>query len=220
MIWAKNEINERIYASPKLKASCPLCNKEVISKCGSIKIRHWAHKKELDCDSWSEGETEWHLNWKNNFPKECQEFIMGKHIADVRTKSRTIIEFQNSPISPENIIEREDYYHKMVWVINGQTLCRGMNLRKKKGIITFRWKHPPKSFWSSTKNLFIDFSDFQEESGTWVKENDYMNYTGYWKKEADEMKREIFWIKKLHKNIPCGGWGEMISKEEFIRRFS
>lgn len=57
MIWAiKN--NERITASPNQTASCPICNQEVISKCGLIKIWHFAHKNNLECDTWSEGENE------------------------------------------------------------------------------------------------------------------------------------------------------------------
>ena len=43
MIWA-NKNNERIKATPKDKANCPICNEEVIAKCGSIKIWHWSHK--------------------------------------------------------------------------------------------------------------------------------------------------------------------------------
>ena len=67
MIWALKE-RERIKAAPKKEAICPTCLKEVIAKCGRIKVWHWAHKSKLDCDSFSEPETEWHINWKNNFP--------------------------------------------------------------------------------------------------------------------------------------------------------
>jgi len=240
MKWAlKND--ERILAEPKSKAKCPICNDEVISKCGSIKIWHWSHKANKDCDNWYEPETEWHLNWKNEFPKECQEFTMGKHRADIRTNDRWIIELQNSSISSEDIIEREKYYKRMIWLLNGETLGKGLILKKKNGIITFRWKNPPKSWWNSKKEIYVDFSDKQKEKSTWIEEyTDYSyywdevyngrydedekeeygeTYGGYYKIEGEGMDREIFYIKKIYHNIPCGGWGILISKEDFLSKF-
>jgi Competence protein CoiA-like family len=73
---------------------CRRCNGEVIAKCGTHRVAHWAHRGMRDCDTWAEKETDWHRAWKNNFPAECQEFIQHdeqsgeKHIADVRTVGR------------------------------------------------------------------------------------------------------------------------------------
>ena len=78
MIWAiKN--NERIKATPKNRAICPLCEDEVIAKCGRIKKWHWCHKKDFTCDSFGESETKWHIEWKELFPKEQQEKIIIKN---------------------------------------------------------------------------------------------------------------------------------------------
>jgi ribosomal protein L33 len=57
-------------------------------KCGKIKVHHWAHKNDLNCDSWREPETEWHRQWKNRFPNDWQEVVKfdkegNKHVADV-----------------------------------------------------------------------------------------------------------------------------------------
>lgn len=248
MIWAILD-NQRIEATPKQKALCPLCNQEVISKCGSIKIWHWAHKQQEECDSFGEPESEWHLSWKNQFPKECQEVTIEKciseycynshettgqdghapcnhincndcefviHRTDVKTEEGIIIEFQNSPLSFEKIEERETFYDNMIWVLNGNELCRGLILRKKKSkiiadpkdegafydyenkcyskytgkeFISFRWKSPPKSWWVAKKLIYVDFGDF------------------------------LFLIKKLYPNIPCGGWGVVLSKKEFLDKF-
>lgn len=197
MIWACNKHHQGIKkeASPKDTGFCPICDDDVIAKCGEINTWHWAHKSKRDCDEWYEPETQWHLDWKNKFPEEQQEFTMGKHRVDIRTNTRWIIELQNSNISPEKIKEREDYYKRMIWLLNGESLANGLILRKKKGIITFRWKHPPKSWWYATKPIYIDLEE---------------KYEGV----------EIFLVKKVHNNIPCGGWGELISKEEFLRRFT
>ena len=66
MIWAIKD-NVRIRAEPNITANCDVCGKEVISKCGNIKVWHFAHKVSADCDSWSEEETQWHKDWKNEF---------------------------------------------------------------------------------------------------------------------------------------------------------
>lgn len=114
----------RKEAEPKLKGICPHCLNEVISKCGSKNIWHWAHVKTANCDSWYEPETQWHRNWKKHFGQEYSEIRIQKenayHIADVLNKSGIIFEFQNSPISADVIKTREDFYgDKMIWVING-----------------------------------------------------------------------------------------------------
>lgn len=107
------------------KASCPLCNGNLIGKCGEIYVWHWQHHHNRECDPWKEHETEWHRKWKSYFPDNCQEVIIEKygekHIADIKTENGLIIEFQNSSISKSTIRIREDFYKKMIWVINAQS---------------------------------------------------------------------------------------------------
>lgn len=109
---------------------CRRCNGEVIAKCGTHRVAHWAHRGIRDCDAWAEKETEWHRAWKNNFPAECQEFIQHdgqsgeKHIADVRTSHGLVIEFQHSHLDPQERTKRERFYGNMVWVVDGARLQR------------------------------------------------------------------------------------------------
>ncbi len=104
---------------------CICCGNETIAKCGSKRINHWAHKTLIDCDPWWENETPWHREWKNRFPNDWQEVIHfddksgEKHIADVKTKNGIIIEFQNSPMSLEELESREKFYKNVVWILNG-----------------------------------------------------------------------------------------------------
>jgi len=178
MIWAILD-NQRIEATPKQKALCPLCNQDVISKCGFIKIWHWAHKQQEECDSFGEPETEWHINWKNQFPKECQEVIIKKcvsdycndkkyhapcnhvdcndcdfviHKADIKTKDKKVIEFQNSSISSEQIEEREKFYNNMIWILNGKTIAKNLKFFKQR----YKWNWFPKSWQFSKKQIYID----------------------------------------------------------------
>lgn len=115
-------------AFPTGKGLCRGCGGDVIAKCGTQRLHHWAHRGERDCDSWWEPETEWHRAWKNNFPAEYQESIRydeqsgEKHIADVRTNQGLVIEFQHSHLKPEERAARERFYGNMLWVVDGTRL--------------------------------------------------------------------------------------------------
>lgn len=115
----------RAPASPKAKGICPLCGADTRAKCGSKIIWHWAHISRKDCDPWWENETDWHRQWKNNYPDEWQEVVLfdtrsgEKHIADIKSDSGLVIEFQNSPMTPEELASREAFYGQMIWVVNG-----------------------------------------------------------------------------------------------------
>tara|TARA_R110000782_G_scaffold3002_3_gene11079 strand:+ start:9293 stop:10126 length:834 start_codon:yes stop_codon:yes gene_type:complete len=119
----------RRTAKRGLRGTCPLCGEETISKCGKIRIHHWAHKRGGNCDPWGEPETDWHREWKRNFPEHCREVTVTsedgeKHRADVKTDCGRVIEFQHSPISFEAREAREAFYESMAWVINGLRIER------------------------------------------------------------------------------------------------
>ncbi|SNY99541.1 hypothetical protein SAMN06265377_1351 [Flagellimonas pacifica] len=103
---------------------CPGCGATMISKCGEVKIHHWAHKGNRNCDHWWENETEWHRAWKGHFPEEWQEVVQfgengEKHIADVKTKTGLVLEFQHSYLNPEERRSRNTFYPKLAWVVDG-----------------------------------------------------------------------------------------------------
>ena len=116
--------DEKIEATKGAKGFCPSCGSELIAKCGELKVNHWSHKGNRNCDQWLENETEWHRSWKDNFPIEWQEVVhydeIGeKHIADVKTQSGWILEFQHSFLNPEERLSRNTFYRKLVWVVDG-----------------------------------------------------------------------------------------------------
>ena len=111
------------------RAECPSCGGEVLSKCGNINIHHWAHLSGKECDPWVEHETEWHREWKNQFPPECREVTIHStdsdefHRADVCLPNGKVIEFQHSTIPDHVVLAREDFYTKyangITWVVDG-----------------------------------------------------------------------------------------------------
>jgi competence protein CoiA len=137
--------NKQDEAKAGLRGVCPGCSQPVVAKCGNHRVHHWAHVGNKMCDRWWEQETEWHRQWKNNFPAEWQEVFLPdkqtgeKHVADVRTSHGLIIEFQHSHIHPEERSSREKFYGNMVWVVDGSRLKRDYP-RFLKGKKNFRYR--------------------------------------------------------------------------------
>ncbi|GIL24744.1 MAG: hypothetical protein BroJett042_32570 [Bacteroidota bacterium] len=166
----------KIEAIKGAKGVCPLCSSELIAKCGEFKINHWAHKGIRNCDPWWEPKTEWHREWKGNFPIDWQESIQfdsstnEKHIADVRTDKGLVIEFQHSYINPEERRQRENFYKNMIWIVDGARLERDFPrfLKAKERNDFFRIKPKifriefadecfPKNWLESSVPVIIDF---------------------------------------------------------------
>lgn len=79
---AITENNNRLKVHYKgQRGQCPKCSNEVIAKCGSVKIWHWAHKTKQDCD-WYSAESEWHKQWKSLFPANRIEVYINQNRAD------------------------------------------------------------------------------------------------------------------------------------------
>lgn len=122
----------RREASPGLSGKCRICDTLTVAKCGEIRDWHWAHRSVSACDHWWETETEWHRDWKNRFPENCQEIVRTaadgeKHIADVKTASGLVIEFQHSPLNPNERKSRELFYGNMVWVVDACTRVKDLS---------------------------------------------------------------------------------------------
>lgn len=117
-------------AKKGISGLCPNCGSPMIPKCGEKRIHHWSHKGMLECDPWKENETKWHRTWKGHFHIDNQEVVHRdeitgeKHIADVKTNDGIAIEFQHSPICPEERKSRNDFYKKIIWVVDGKRLIR------------------------------------------------------------------------------------------------
>lgn len=115
---------DKVEANKGAKGQCPSCGSDLIAKCGELKVNHWAHKGNRNCDPWWENETEWHRSWKDKFPIGWQEVVHfdesgEKHIADVKTQTGWTLEFQHSFLNPEERQSRNAFYPYLVWVVDG-----------------------------------------------------------------------------------------------------
>ena len=122
------ELFEKENPGVKRKYFCPTCKNQVFVKAPkSDKVRtHFAHTKKCS-DDWKYDMSEWHRNWQNCFPKECQEVVMSNgvetHRADVCINN-TVIEFQHSSITAEEVKKRNIFYlslgFNVIWVFDAK----------------------------------------------------------------------------------------------------
>jgi hypothetical protein len=153
----------RAHATPRSVGICPSCGSEVSAKCGEVNAWHWAHRGG-DCDPWSEGETRWHLNWKQLFPPEWQEVVVHPHRADVKTP-KMVVELQHSLINPAMIREREQFYENMVWLFDLRHVQKNIFLHEPNYLFhrlhvphrlkLFVWRRARRSWFACTKPVLV-----------------------------------------------------------------
>jgi hypothetical protein len=234
---------EKIEGVPNSRAKCQLCEEEVFSKCGEIKVWHWAHKANESCDGWYEPETEWHRQWKMIFGKDNSEVIIKKdgikHIADILTKNEVVIELQNSPIQKPIVRRREQFYgEKMLWVINGERFKSNFNIHKPYDRQSY--EHAANYDW---------MSNYIKTSYGWINKYtgdplsivdipksidkpkpvvlDYLEFSWSWARKSwqdairpifiDFGEEDLFWAKSgMGTSL---GTGKRISKRRFIEKY-
>lgn len=153
---ALDEKGNRIWAGDaekQVEYYCPTCSKRVILKCGNINITHFAHQANECEDKWHYDMSEWHLSMQNRFKQECREVVVkhngSVHRADILSGDK-VIEFQHSPITYEEIIERNDFYrgagYKVAWVfdLQDQFISRAIQQTNYEKAIMYEWRNPKK----------------------------------------------------------------------------
>jgi hypothetical protein len=78
----------------------------MIAKTGSVVTWHWAHRV-LNPDCTIAPESEWHLAWKALGLDGSQEIVVGSRRADVLAPGGFAVEFQASPLTGEEVRDRE-----------------------------------------------------------------------------------------------------------------
>lgn len=165
---------KKIEAFEGGRGNCPICGTVTIAKCGPKIIKHWAHFRLKDCDSWWENETQWHRDWKNNFPLECREVSHiapdGEiHRADVKTPTGIVVELQHSPMSDRERISREEFYKNLVWVIDGREFQKNFDIYhelpnpKSKLAEDLIWFKAKRNYHGSNCGIFLRLNEVQKE---------------------------------------------------------
>lgn len=153
MLLALTPAGTRIEATPGAQAHCPQCGTEVLAKCGSLVAWHWAHRAR-ECDTWSEGESAWHVGWKRTVRADACEVVIGNHRADIRTESGLVIELQHSAIDQQKIAEREAFYQNLIWLFDARAYQLAFYPRAAR--MDFEWARPHKALLAVRKPMYWD----------------------------------------------------------------
>ena len=220
MYYAWHETADLIRPNPEARALCPSCKKTVIAKCGDKMSWHWAHEVDGNCEKKNKGA--WHARMQSMFDvKYCEvpfSYNGESRRADVSYHD-TVIEFQDSHITQDEITARDSFYKKLgkqtIWIIRAET-------SKKKPMITigepprafnsidikmFRWDSPPMSKLPDTDTLLLYLADdtifrLDHWRQTTVQETWYAKY----KQEWEDYERRVIY-----------GTGEIYNIEDFVR---
>lgn len=138
LLIALNQKEEMISANRTVHQKdffyCPSCKGRVFLKIGQIKRPHFAHYRNQDCYSFSEGETQEHLEGKLQLATYLKmreanvqlEAYLPKlqqrpDILFEKENRQIVIEFQCSSISIESIAERTSGYlkenYEVIWIL-------------------------------------------------------------------------------------------------------
>jgi hypothetical protein len=194
MLLAEDSDGHRIAAAPGNKATCPMCKTTVISKCGQIKIWHWAHQSTRDCDAWYEPESDWHYAWKEfagleNTEKTIVDDHGTKHRADIKFDNM-VVELQHSQLPVSEVQAREEFYGQMIWILDGSTIGKFSFERWKSttGRIYYKLRGIKKKWiLAITKPLFFHFDILHVERTQWWNDQEF-----YHGPDGEEGKKETF----------------------------
>jgi len=219
MRYAVDFMNNRHEASPQLKGRelfCPHCEGFVIPKTGKIKAYHFAHHG-ADCEYFKyKGMSKWHTDWQNLFKKDQQEVRVTKgdktHIADVKNSNGVVIEFQHSGITMEEKNKRDDFYEKLIWVVDVASVKHNVTIGKK-WIPTEDYKEYGRGDWSFNYDIKSKVEDLDrvipiihtlDLSGSDF--NTISEIITQAKEKVRQIKRPPFLGEKYLKNTVRLGW--------------
>ena len=155
MVYAIDDNGLKLEAAKGRRGLCPTCGEPLIAKCGEIRLWHWSHVAREECDPWQERETEWHRGWKLVVPPERAEVCMGEHRADILGAENCVIELQHSFISATDIRDREAFYGKMIWLLDGAPFQDQLRVEKRSDQSFFSWSPSRPTWLAATKPVFV-----------------------------------------------------------------
>lgn len=168
---------KRVAPFPKGRGTCEMCGDPAIAKCGALKLHHWAHHAQRNCDPWWENETDWHREWKSHYPIECREVIhradSGEiHRSDIRTPSGLYIEVQHSHMPEPERVARENFYGNLIWIVDGRSfrdrfeIYHPLPSPKSELSLDLVWSKGKRGLGGANRGLFFRVSEAREDDPT------------------------------------------------------
>ena len=177
MFVAIDTEGKRVYADSvekDTKCFCPVCNEELRLRKGGKNRPHFAHKQDTECQYGKDQDykSEWHIRMQEYFPREACEVRFTDdetgevHIADVFLEdSKTVLEFQHSPISEDEFMSRTIFHLKnerrIVWLFDESSKSLDSTYGRFRydedicrfGIPFYQWMRRPRQFLANGPDL-------------------------------------------------------------------
>lgn len=177
MFVAIDTEGKRVYADSAekdTKCFCPVCNEELRLRKGGKNRPHFAHKQDTECQYGKDQDykSEWHIRMQEYFPREACEVRFTDdetgevHIADVFLEdSKTVLEFQHSPISEDEFKSRTIFHLKngrrIVWLFDESSKSLDSTYGRFRydedscrfGIPFYQWMRKPRQFLANGPDL-------------------------------------------------------------------
>lgn len=164
---------------------CPCCNSVLVQKKGKIMVWHYSHKSLADCVGYYDNKGEWHRKMQELFPEKNREifdkWLSKRHIYDVFTDNKRIIEFQHSHISIDDFMYRtKDYVDrsiingaiKPIWVFDYSERLFSLHAKRYENSSRRR-----RFYWQRASNIFGDYMNYKNDAPyeLWFYINPYVN---------------------------------------------
>ena len=166
---------------------CPVCHSPLLIKDGEINAKHYAHKSGACMDDWNYDMSEWHRRMQSFYNFENREVVLkynGKtHRADVMIND-TVIEFQHSPISAKEFMDRNIFFQnlgkRIAWVfdVTEQFENESLYFSGNDDKLLYTWKNPLRVFSAGYK-----ITDYSKNYAIWL----------YWSNMDDESLSKVIW---------------------------
>jgi hypothetical protein len=142
------------------------------------------------------------------------EVPLGEHRADIVGSDGIVIELQNSAISSAEIIERERFYGKMVWLVNGGSFLGNFRVEVSPGGPRFHWVHSRSSWLRAKMPVFIHGFSLGRAVMTPFEKTG----TTYPRWHELDQSQQLFQITSRRTRPFVHGGGRIISVERFIQK--
>ena len=167
MLVAEDVNGNRVWAKPNQRALCPLCHTDMIAKCGTERVHHWAHRSLSECDTWMETESRWHEWWKKCFDADQVDRVVhrgdAKRFADVRHENGTVLKLQQSPLKEGDFQLREEFfgYENLIWIVDAKAKDWRFDYEPIAGSnrVRFTWKQPKKWVARVQAYVYLDIGE-------------------------------------------------------------
>jgi hypothetical protein len=83
--------------------------------------------------------------------------VIANHRADIRTAGGLVIELQHSPLDPQSITEREEFYGNMLWLFDARAF--ELSLYPSAAEVSFVWRRPRRTLLGVTKPMYWDLGE-------------------------------------------------------------